>query len=102
MSFDIDTFPYTFHFLDFSNDISFILQVTYDNETEQVEYDVSEMRLNPTYIRWYTLSYLLHPTLTLTVGPVVIVTCLNYKIYRSVVKGEKVCGPFKKSFHFSS
>ena len=59
-----------------------VMQVTYNNETEDVEYDVSEMRLNPTYIRWYTLSYILHPTLTLTVGPVIVVTLLNYNIYR--------------------
>ena len=59
-----------------------VMQVTYNNETEDVEYDVSEMRLNPTYIRWYTFSYILHPTLTLTVGPVIVVTLLNYNIYR--------------------
>ena len=50
-----------------------------------MQYDVTDLRLNPTYIWWYTLSYICHPLLTTTVGPFFVLTFFNYKIYKWVV-----------------
>ena len=55
------------------------------SEDKGVQYDVTDLRLNPTYIWWYTLSYICHPLLTTTVGPFFVLTFFNYKIYKWVV-----------------
>ena len=56
-------------------------QVHYD-EDGVVRYHVTDLRLNPTYIWWYTISYICHPLLTTTVGPFCVLSVLNYKIYK--------------------
>ncbi len=61
--------------------LTFSMQVSYSEEQGMV-YNVTDLRLNPTYIWWYTLSYICHPLLTTTVGPFFVLAVLNYKIYR--------------------
>jgi hypothetical protein len=55
--------------------------VSYNNETG-IEYNVTELRLNPTYIWWYTLSYICHPTLTTAIIPIIALIVLNFNIFK--------------------
>ncbi len=43
---------------------------------------VTDMRIDPTFVWWYTHSFIVHPFFTTTVLPIVMLCCLNYRVYR--------------------
>ncbi len=49
-----------------------------DNSTE---IGVTEMRLNPTYMLWYTISQIFHPTLTTGILPMGALIFMNLSIF---------------------
>ena len=54
--------------------------MTYVNGTSH--YQASPLRMDPTYVFWYTHSLIVHPFLTTTVAPILVLFVLNIFIYR--------------------
>lgn len=60
----------------------FEIEVAYYNGT--LEYFMADLRTDPTYVWWYTHSFIIHPFLTTTILPICLLCGLNYKIYRGI------------------
>ena len=50
-----------------------------DNSTTEIE--VADMRLDPTYMLYFTISQIFHPTITTGVAPMAALVYMNTKIY---------------------
>ena len=59
---------------------AFLVQVDYFNGT--LEFYMADLRMDPTYVWWYTHSFIIHPFLTTTIIPIGLLCGLNYRIYR--------------------
>ncbi|TRY71537.1 hypothetical protein TCAL_12499 [Tigriopus californicus] len=62
------------------------IEVHFVNGSSQ--YTLSEIRRNPNFIWWYTHSLIIHPFLTTTVVPIILLCVLNIKIYRGILKAR--------------
>ena len=57
-----------------------VTQVNFVNGT--AHFNMTELRVNPNYVWWFTHSLLVHPLLTTTIFPILILCILNQIIYR--------------------
>ena len=48
---------------------------------EFTEVTAADIRLDPTYMLYYTISQIFHPTLTTGIGPMVALIFMNTSIY---------------------
>ena len=76
--------------LSFSLNIPKFMEVTLTNANGTNLVDPSETRRDPTYIFWYTLSMIWHPTLTTGVLPFIALVYMNLKIFIGIRKTRKV------------
>ena len=56
------------------------LQVRFENGSSQ--YGASSLRKDPTFVYWYTHSFIIHPFLTTTIVPILVLCIMNAFIYK--------------------
>ena len=69
---------------------SFDLEVTFNHTNGTNEIDMTERRRHPTYIFWYTLSQIWHPTLTTGILPFICLAYMNTKIFYEIRRNRSV------------
>ena len=57
------------------------IKSTQDNVTGDHGVQASDMRLNPTYMLYYTISQIFHPTMTTAIIPMVALIFMNTSIF---------------------
>ena len=72
------------------------LEVTIADNNGTNEVDPSETRRDPTYIFWYTLSLIFHPTLTTGVLPFLGLAYMNTRIFSAIRSTRAVSFTFKQ------
>ena len=53
-------------------------------ENDTLTFDMTAMRKSPNYLLYYTISLLIHPTITTGVAPMVILAFMNASIFLTV------------------
>ena len=76
--------------LSFIFNIPKFIEVTTNDNNGTTEVDASETRKDPTYIFWYTLSMIWHPTLTTGVLPFIGLLYMNLQIFLGIRKTRTV------------
>ena len=76
--------------LSFIFNIPKFMEVTLAEHNGTNEVDPSETRKDPTFIFWYTLSLLWHPTLTTGVLPFIALGHMNYRIFTGIRRTRAV------------
>ena len=76
--------------LSFSLNIPKFMEVTVTEANGTNLVDPSETRRDPTFIFWYTLSLIWHPTLTTGVLPFIALVYMNLHIFIGIRKTRKV------------
>ena len=79
-----------FTFLSFSLNIPKFMEVTVVKANGTYFVDPTETRRDPTFIFWYTLSMIWHPTLTTGVLPFIALVYMNLQIFLGIRKTRKV------------
>ena len=85
--------------LSFSLNIPKFMEVTLTETNGTNLVDPSETRRDPTFIFWYTLSLIWHPTLTTGVLPFIALVYMNVQIFIGIRKTRKVLLRFFWSFN---
>ena len=76
--------------LSFALNIPKFMEVTVTQNNGTNEVDTSQTRRDPTFIFWYTLSLIWHPTLTTGVLPFIGLVYMNMKIYIGIRQSRQV------------
>ena len=76
--------------LSFSLNIPKFMEVTITQTNGTNLVDPSETRRDPTFIFWYTLSLIWHPTLTTGILPFIALVYMNLQIFVGIRKTRKV------------
>ena len=76
--------------LSFALNIPKFMEVSLNEENGTTYVGTSETRNDPTFIFWYTLSLIWHPTLTTGVIPFVGLVYMNLQIFVAIQKTRKV------------
>ena len=80
--------------LSFSLNIPKFMEVTITEKNGTIAVDPSETRNDPTFIFWYTLSLIWHPTLTTGIIPFIALVYMNLQIFMAIRRTRKVRIPF--------
>lgn len=70
-----------------------------DNTTQ---IDIAEMRLHPTYMLYYTISQIFHPTLTTGLVPMGVLIFMNLAIYKGKDSNKAACKGGASAFHIQT
>ena len=76
--------------ISFSFNIPKFMEVTMNDNNGTIEVDASQTRRDPTFIFWYTLSLIWHPTLTTGVLPFIGLVYMNMQIFLSIRNARKL------------
>ena len=76
--------------LSFALNIPKFMEVTLTQTNGTNEVDPSQTRRDPTFIFWYTLSLIWHPTLTTGVLPFIGLVYMNIKIFIGIRQSRQV------------
>ena len=76
--------------LSFALNIPKFMEVTVTENNGTNEVDTTDTRKNPTFIFWYTLSLIWHPTLTTGILPFIGLVYMNIQIFITVRKTRSV------------
>ena len=76
--------------LSFSLNIPKFMEITVRETNGTNVVDPSQTRKDPTFIFWYTLSLIWHPTLTTGVLPFLALAFMNLKIFLGIRKQRKI------------
>ena len=81
--------------LSFSLNIPKFMEITVRESNGTNVVDPSQTRKDPTFIFWYTLSLIWHPTLTTGVLPFIALSFMNLKIFLGIRNQRKVASKDK-------
>ena len=76
--------------LSFALNVPKFMEVTLTQNNGTNEVDPSKTRRDPTFIFWYTLSLIWHPTLTTGVLPFIGLVYMNIKIFIGIRQSRQV------------